>query len=210
MFAPRLMHRIVRFIAFFAVPLALVAGAPASAQIFSDGYVFLKAVKDKDGFKVTEMLDKPGSTVVNARDITSGETALHLVVERRDPTWIRFLTARGANPNIRDKNGVTPLMMAVRLGFNEGVEQLLAAGASVDVANDTGETPLISALHRRDTGLMRLLLEKGADPDRRDNSGRSALDYAALGGGGLTDTIERYAKSAQERAAGDKIYGPNF
>lgn len=188
----------------------MLASAPAGAQMFSDGYKFLKAVKDKDGTVATEMLDAPGSTVVNARDLTSGETALHYATQRRDLTWINFLAQRGANPNIRDKNGVSPLMIATRLGFNEGVAALIEAGANVDVATDTGETPLISAVLKRDTGLMRMMLEGGANPDRTDNSGRSARDYAALAGTVFTDAIERYAKSAGEREAAGAVYGPRF
>lgn len=188
--------------------LALLGALPASAQLYSDGYKFLKAVKDKDGTVVTEMLEVPGSTVVNSRDLSSGETGLHYATARRDVTWIRFLTARGANPNIRDKNGVTPLMMATRLGFNEGVEALIKAGAMVDVATSSGETPLISAVHRRDTELMRLMLEAGADPERNDNSGRSARYYAELAGKGLSEAIDRFAKPESERE--NATYGPSF
>ena len=194
----------------------LVAGAfflgavPGHAQLYSDGYKFLKAVKDKDGTEAIELLDQPGSTVVNSRDLSSGETGLHIATQRRDVTWIRFLAQRGANPNIRDKNGVSPLMVATRLGFNEGVEALIAAGAMVDVANNSGETPLISAVHRRDTGLMRVLLEAGADPDRADNSGRSAREYAELAGSGMVDAIERNIRPAGERAGSGVTYGPSF
>jgi ankyrin repeat protein len=190
--------------------MALLLAVPATAQLYSDGYTFLQAVEDKDGTKVTEMLDKPGSTVINARDLTSGQTALHIATARRDATWIRFLAGRGANPNIRDKRGVSPLMAAVQLGFNEGVEALIAAGASVDVASDTGETPLISAVHRRDTALLRILLEAGADPERRDNSGRSARDYAELAGTAVADAIDRHTSDASARAASDETYGPSI
>jgi len=199
-----------RWMVGLAGAVALLGALPAGAQLYSDGYKFLKAVKDKDGTVVTELLDAPGSTVVNARDLSSGETGLHYATQRRDVTWIRFLTSRGANPNISDKNGVTPLVIATRLGFNEGVEALIAGGASVDVATSTGETPLISAVHRRDSGLMRVLLEAGADPDRNDNSGRSARSYAGLAGKGLTDVIDRYAKPEGERAKSSATYGPSF
>jgi len=191
--------------------LAMLLGTvPASAQLYSEGYKFLKAVKDKDGGAVTELLDEPGSTVVNSRDLTSGETAMHIVTQRRDATWIKFLAGHGANPNVRDRHGVTPLMLATRLGFNEGVEALIAAGASVDVANEAGETPLISAVHRRDAGLLRVLLEAGADPDRNDNSGRSARAYAKLAGNGLADVIDRHAEQPGERAGSGETYGPKF
>ena len=210
--ASKIWKLLARLAALAALMLALMLAlaAPATAQMYSDGYKFLKAVKDKDGTVATQMLEEPGSTVVNARDLTSGETGLHIVVQRRDATWIKFLAQHGANPNIRDKNGITPLISAVRLGFNEGVEALIGVGADVDVGNATGETPLISAVHRRDASLMRILLEAGADPDRKDNSGRSARDYAQLEGNLVKDAITRYAKSKSGRAASGAVYGPSI
>jgi ankyrin repeat protein len=193
--------------------LAALAGAmllagPAQAQ-FSDGYKFLEAVKKKDGGKVTELLNEPGSTVINARDLVTGQSALHLVTARRDDVWIRFLVAKGANPNTRDKKGVTPLVIASQLGFIEGVQALIEAGARVDEANDAGETPLMSAVHRRDITMMRILLKAGADPERSDNSGRSARDYAALDDSTLVAEIDKNAKPKAQRA-GAAVYGPTF
>lgn len=193
------------------VPFAMATPEPAAAQFYSDGYRFLEAVKKSDGETATRLLDEPGSTIVNARDITTGDSGLHLTIARRDLLWTRFLLQRKANPNIRNNNGVTPLSLAVQLGFHDGVETLVDKGAQVDVANSAGETPLISAVHRRDTELMRILLEGGANPDRTDNSGRSARDYASLPGvsSAILAEIERSAKSAEERAA-SRSYGPTL
>ena len=202
-----------------ALALAITTGVaglgmavPAAAQLYSEGYEFLKAVKDKDGTKVTEMLGPDGTTVVNARDLSTGRGALHIVVERRDATWIGFLCQKGANPNLKDNEGVTPLMLAVQTGFVEGVERLIQRGAQVDVTNDAGETPLMFAVHARNTQMMRVLLEAGANPDRYDNSGRSARDYAKLRGEGdiTNDTIARYEKPEGERASSGTTYGPGF
>lgn len=162
-----------------ALTLALLSPIAAQAQ-FSDNYNFLKAVKDADGQKATDLIQKPGSTVINSRDVTSGDTALHLVVARRDNTWLTFLLAKGANPNLTDNNGNTPLMDAVQARFEEGVRSLLTFSAQVDKANGSGETPLIRAVQLRDVGLVRLLVAQGANPDRRDTiAGMSARDYAA-------------------------------
>lgn len=188
---------------------ALALASPLSAQLYSDGYTFLKAVDDKDVTVVNEMLDEPGTTVVNSRDLTSGETGLHLVVERRDLTWISFLAQNGANPNVRDKKGVTPLVLASQLGFVEGVEALIKVGAQVDVANDAGETPLMLAVHSRNTALMRILLEAGANADRYDNSGRSARDYARIIGRSLLASLERYEED-NDGASDGPSYGPSF
>lgn len=192
-----------------AFGLALSLAAPATAQMFSDGYEFLKAVKDGDGQAVTDALSQPGSVIVNTRDRSTGESALHIVTKRRDALWIRFLTEKGANPNIHDKQGVTPLAIASSLGFVEGVEELLKAGAQVDEASDTGETPLIAAIHRRDVAMIRVLLANGANPERSDNSGRTAHDYAVLVGGRVQDEFEKAAEEHRTKNAA-KSYGPKL
>lgn len=187
-----------------------IAASPAAAQFFSSGFEFLKAVKDRDGGEVNKVLEATNGAVINARDKVSGETALHIVTQRRDQLWIRFLTEQGANPNIADKNGTTPLQIATSLGYVEGVEALLKAGATIDVTNSTGETPLISAVLRRDVIMTRLLLVHGANADRSDNSGRTARDYARIDGSSrVLAEIER----ADEDRKGKKpqnSYGPSF
>src|SRR5690606_38474839 len=195
-----------------ALATVLAFGAPAAAQTYSDGYLFLQAVEKKDLQKADELLGKPGSTLINSRDLTNGRSGLHIAADRRDVTWIAYLLENGANPNIADRRGVTPLMRASQLGFYEGIEQLVAAGARVDVSNSTGETPLILAVHRRDTSLMRLLLKAGADPGRTDNTGRSARDYAEIQGGDslvLAEIARNDANAGGDRAS-TAVYGPSF
>ena len=185
--------------------------APASAQgMFSDGYQFLKLVKERDGTKVTNLLDTPGQTIINTRDLTSGETAVHIVAARRDAVWIKFLTDRGANPNIADVKGVTPIMISANLGHLDGVAALINAGARVDVASTAGEPPLMGAVHRRDVAMVRLFLANGADADRNDNSGRSARDYAELiGSKRLVDEFTA-ADEARSGTGEQRTYGPSF
>jgi ankyrin repeat protein len=194
------------------VAAGLVLGAPVAAQSYSDGYLFLKAVEDKDVGKADELLGKPGSVLINSRDLTSGRTGLHIATDRRDVVWLVYLLNRKANPNIADNRGVTPLMRASQLGFYEGLQHLITAGARVDAVNSTGETPLMLAVHRRDTAMIRVLLKAGADPDRTDNSGRSARDYAKLDGrdSQVLAEIERNDESGGQRQADAGVYGPSL
>lgn len=197
--------------AYLAIMLAAGAIAvPAAAQFFSSGFEFLKAVKDRDGNEVNKVLEATNGTVINARDKVTGESAMHIVTQRRDELWIRFLADQGANPNVTDANGVTPLQIATSLGYAEGVEALLKAGANVNVANSTGETPLISAVLRRDVELIRLLLANGASADRSDNSGRTARDYARLDSNSrLLGEIEQADEDRKDEKPA-KSYGPSF
>jgi uncharacterized protein len=193
-----------------AVP-ALLFLTPVAAQAqFSPAYNFLKAVKDADGQKTTDAIQKPGSTVINSRDVNTGETALHIVVARRDNTWLGFLLAKGANPNIADNAGNTPLLNAVQLRFEDGVRTLLIGGAQIDKTNGSGETPLIRAVQLRDIGIVRLLVANGANPDKPDTiAGMSARDYAIRDGrtAGLVEALAAAKPAATPKGA---VQGPSF
>ncbi len=189
--------------------LALLSPLGAQAQ-FSDNYNFLKAVKDADGQKVTDLIQKPGSTVINSRDVTTGQNALHLVVARRDSTWLSFLLAKGANPNLADNAGNTPLMNAVQLRFEDGVRTLLSYKAQIDKANGSGETPLIRAVQLRDVGLVRLLVAQGANADKRDTiAGMSARDYAERDSR-TPGMIEALSAAKSSAAPKGPVQGPTF
>ena len=161
---------------------ALAAGSvPASAQLYSEGYKFLQAVKDKKGEEVTALLDAPGSTVVNSRDLTSGDTGLHLVVQRRDLVWLNFLAQKGANPNIRNKAGVTPLMLAAqRARTPEIFEALAQAGASPDLKNNEGMTALMIAAGSGNVEGIKNLVALSADLSVGDADGVTPLIHAIL------------------------------
>lgn len=163
-----------------AASMILVMAVPAAGQQgFSDSFTFLKAVRERDGDKVTDLVSEPGSVVINTRERGSGEGALHIVVRGRDLTWLTFLLGKGARPDMQSNRGDTPLTLAAQIGWVEGAEALLARRAGVDVANGRGETALILAAQRRDVPMVRMLLARGANPNRTDNvAGMSAIDYA--------------------------------
>lgn len=190
----------------FAAALLALA-LPVAAQRFSDSYNFLKAVRDQDGNKVTEFLNQPGQTIVNAKD-EKGEAAIHIVAKRRDHTYLNFILARGGNINLQDGAGNTALMLAVEASWPEGVTMLLAKRANINLANNGGETPLIRAVQRRDADMVRTLLDAKADPDQRDRlAGMNARDYAMRDT--RTPAIAQLLKDApaiQKRA----VSGPSF
>ena len=186
----------------------LLAAMPAAAQTYSDGFKFLSAVDKSELDKVKELVNK-NATVVDARDVADGHTGLHIAIKRRDTGWLRYLLSLGANPNLADKRGVTPLMLASQLGFVDGIAMLASKGAKVDTTNDAGETPLILAVHRHDMPMVRILLAGGADPDRSDNSGRTARDYAKLEDvGQALDEFAKNDKSGKKKSG--QTYGPSF
>ncbi len=168
-----------------AIPSTILAlmlagtAATASAQFQSEGYKFLDAVRNAKNDDVIHMVEAPGSRIVDTRDRTTGEGALHIVVRRSDMAYLSYLLQHGADPNLRDDKGNSPLLLAVTLGQEAMIQPLLAAHANPNLSTSSGETPLIRAVQRRDTQMVRDLVTGGANPDQRDViAGLSARDYA--------------------------------
>lgn len=193
----------------FTLAVTLVATATASpAQRMSESYEFLKAVREANGGKVTEMLDKPGVTVINTRDQSTGETALHIAARRGDTTYIRFFASRGANLNAQDSRGNTPIMVAASAGMLDSVEALTKLRANLNLANSSGETPLIRAVQYRNVELTRMLLASGANPDQRDVlAGMSAREYATRDGRSpaITKLLDEAPKVTTRAVSGPKL-----
>ncbi len=163
----------------FALVAALLLPTAAAAQQMSPGYVFLKAIREEDGTKVNDILGQPGQTIINTKDRSTGESALHIVARNGNLTYLRFLLAKGANPNIQDNRGNTPALLAVEAGSSEAIDALAARKANLNLGNASGETPLIRAVQLRNVDMVRTLIADGANPDQADViAGLSARDYA--------------------------------
>ncbi|MEO1169343.1 MAG: ankyrin repeat domain-containing protein [Pseudomonadota bacterium] len=186
---------------------AIMMPIPASAQ-FSDTYNFLRGVRDRDFATVRDLVEAPSSTVINVRDRSSGEAALHIVTRERDAQWVLYLLQQNANPNIRDGDGNTPLHIAAQIGFPDAVNWLRIVNADLNARNNRGETPLILAVHQRHGAIVRQLVDAGANPDIADSVvGLSARDYAARDAraGDILEILE----SAEEQTEDTAVFGPS-
>ncbi len=111
---------------------------------------------------------------------------------------LRALLEAGADPNVVDKRGETPLLMLVSskntaklpgIGESHGrshLRLLFAHGADPDLGDEKGRTPLIRAIlahadgdNAAAVGIVNALLKAGADPDKRDKRGDTPLLHAA-------------------------------
>ena len=119
---------------------------------------------------------------VNAKNRWGG-TALQWATDAKNLRMVKALIAAGADVNIGDEAGLTPLMVAANYegpDFLEMVKLMINAGAKVDVQDETGMTALMKAAmnhHKPET--IRYLVSKGADINAKTLQGETALMIAS-------------------------------
>ncbi|HEV8677138.1 MAG TPA: ankyrin repeat domain-containing protein [Methylomirabilota bacterium] len=117
----------------------LSRGADANAD---RGHALAEAARGcqrRDNTEVIRLLLEGGARPM-ADD--TGYTALHRAAGLCPVEAVRLLLARGADPNARDLNRVTPLISAATMGRLENVRALIAARADVNVRDGDGKSVL--------------------------------------------------------------------
>jgi len=120
--------------------------------------------------------DKLGNTVV-----TFAANGLRELI----PVFVQ----KGADPNARNREGETALMLALQQGDYLTCEQLLREKADPNLVDGEGRSATHLAVLKPDIRILELLLDSGADPDMKDNRQLTALDYA-VGGARIGARIE--------------------
>ncbi|WP_165913618.1 M48 family metallopeptidase [Serpentinicella alkaliphila] len=132
----------------------------------------------------------------NKIDYYYEETALIIALTNDYVEAIAALLEAGADPNLSDSYGWTPLMSAVSNDNSKNIRILLEAGADPNVSNIYGYTPLMSASSKGNLEAARELLEFGAITDIRDDDKFTAFLYAKKSKhNDIADLIKMYEKN---------------
>lgn len=107
------------------------------------------------------------------------QTALIAALNHGHIACARVLLDRGANVNLADPAGWTPLIHAVYFGADDRLIMLLLdRGANINAQNHRGVTALYLAAGIGRESQVRLLLQRGADAGLATSSGYTALRIA--------------------------------
>ena len=162
------------------VQLLLDSGANVNAQDRS-GDSALSVAVEEDYVGVMRLLLKYEADP-NLGD-PYGRAPLHQLAANRgiESNWrpaMQLLLNNGADIELRDFRGSTPLLVAVEYGQPEIVQLLIDNGASVFSKDRQGDTALHYAALWHHQPIVRLLLDHEADIDARTDYGKAPLDIA--------------------------------
>jgi ankyrin repeat protein len=131
--------------------------------------------------------------------LSIGTTPLIRAAKAGDAAAIRLLLAHGANPNLPQQGGITPVMAAAGLGSTnidtrgslktqaqaiQSIELLLAAGGDVNLQDRQGRSALHGAAFWGWNDVVKALAANRAQLAVKDAKGFTPLDYALGKAGG--------------------------
>lgn len=94
----------------------------------------------------------------------------------------KYLLERGADPNGKDSDGNTPVILATKYGHADVVAVLVASGATPLDPTMEAQIRMIASARRGDLGGLRNELTRGAEINGRDATGETALVEAIRDG----------------------------
>ncbi|KAI0163271.1 heterokaryon incompatibility protein-domain-containing protein [Pestalotiopsis sp. NC0098] len=152
--------------------------------------IFLTHISD--AFIVARVLNSALFSAPWCRDGSNNETIRHLLNSsikisqdlslaardgNADSIW--KLLEKGADINMIDPNGVTPLGWAAASGQKDMVEFLLGLSANIETGH---QSPLSLAVEHGHKDIVQLLLDRDANIESSDRYGRTPLSLSASGG----------------------------
>ena len=134
-------------------------------------------VAQKCGYSaIVEFLESQGARVDNKANLEYEflEAAIH-----NDVDTLAKLLDEGVNPEVRDNDGNTALILFSNKGNKEALEILVNKGADLNARDQNGNTAFLITVKKGYLELASLFLENGADIKITDKGGQGAVHWAA-------------------------------
>jgi len=168
---PRAGHRVLS--------LSLLLLAVGSTAVLAETSLLDAAAAGDTDAALAAIADRERPVDVNAK-AGDGTTALHWAVYNDNATLVERLLAAGANVDVANEFGATPISEAATVANPDVIGRLLAAGADPNSPGADGETPLMVVARSGNLEAARALLDAGADVNAREAwRGQTALMWAA-------------------------------
>lgn len=124
--------------------------------------------------------NKTGKTKFINKQYKFGNTLLMMSIKNSNTNIADFLLRNGANPNIQDLGGATPLHIASRNSDTGSVNLLISFKADINKKDAEGYTPLMRAVDSKSVEIVSTLVKSGANIQLKNNYKNTAIDLKNL------------------------------
>lgn len=139
-------------------------------------------------------MDASNSALLGYTDykFPNGNYLIHVAILNKNFSNLNVLLQCGANPNVRNDNGETPLCLAAYCGDEKMIKLLLKYGADKNGYDNTRKTPIFYSVKADNEKTLEELLKNGAAIRAMDFEGKTAKDYASKKNKKIIEIFERY------------------
>lgn len=152
--------------------LLRLGGARTKEAVTRDGKTVLMASAASESARIFNALLEEAELDLNEVDFF-GRTALHYTVQEGLSAWLKRMIDRGANVNIQDDDGLSPVMLAIVHNCMESVRCLVELGADLSLEDVDGDNSLhlaaYTALMNDDPSLFDFIAEIRPELEKTTN-----------------------------------------
>ncbi|XP_042305066.1 ankyrin repeat and SOCS box protein 14 isoform X4 [Sceloporus undulatus] len=165
-----------------AALLKLMRNGSAFQETDGEGCLPLHEAASQPNKNILEITLKASHCIVWQQTNLKGETPLFLAVDKCLAKNVHFLLLNGFNPDVRNEEGDSALIVAIKHNSYEIASLLIQFGADVNLQCINKRTALHEAARLGLKDIVELLLCSKADPDPRSSYGLTPLALAAQNG----------------------------
>ncbi|XP_033846530.2 ankyrin repeat and EF-hand domain-containing protein 1a [Periophthalmus magnuspinnatus] len=136
-------------------------------------YKLIQCIHENDKEQIESLLEYGANDLINLTEPKDGTGVLHVAVAANNQELVSFLLSHGAVPNVQNKKGMTPVMMASELG-NEAIVALLAQHhADMTLLDSEGKGVLFYCIYptKAHTRCLQTAMKHQADANNVSASG---------------------------------------
>ncbi|KAA0708464.1 Ankyrin repeat and EF-hand domain-containing protein 1 [Triplophysa tibetana] len=136
-------------------------------------YRLLQCVREGDKPYIEKLISMGVDDLINVTEPREGNGVLHLASVANNHDMLEFLIAKGASPNVQDRRGRTPLMLAAELGYDGIVSLLAKKNANMTLVDNEGKGLLFFCIHptKRHMRCLQVALMGNADVNNASTNG---------------------------------------
>lgn len=157
---------------------ALIDDFPSLADENDPVGMTLLMIASQNGNKpAVEMLVRKDADLHRCEAI-SGHSALLIASKYGHYEIVKHLIDEGADPEIRDKFGFTPILMAITENRIDVLATLLGYGVLLERRDDNYDTPILAAIRCNNLDAVRMLISAGSDLTVKTKDDKSIFSLA--------------------------------